>query len=70
MHYFRDNEYNIYFILLGETTGIGGADEGDDEVEDHPEERSREFVNARLQLDQGKIYLVVQLENGCRFLKF
>ena len=42
-----------YFILVGESTGTGGADEGDDDVEDHPEERSREFVNARLQLDQG-----------------
>ena len=49
--HFNDNQ--IFFFLVGESTGTGGADEGDDDVEDHPEERSREFVNARLQLDQG-----------------
>ena len=39
-------------VNQGESNGIGGSDDGDDEVEDHPEERSKEFVNARLQLDQ------------------
>ena len=37
----------------GESAGVGGSDEGDDEVEDHLEQRSRDFVNARLQQDQG-----------------
>lgn len=46
--------------MIGESNGLNGADEGDDEVEDHLEESSRDFVNARLQLDQGMIGINAQ----------
>ena len=45
----------MFYLTIGESNGLNGADEGDDEVEDHLEESSRDFVNARLQLDQGMI---------------
>ena len=45
----------LFYLPIGESNGLNGADEGDDEVEDHLEESSRDFVNARLQLDQGMI---------------
>ena len=45
----------MFYLPIGESNGLNGADEGDDEVEDHLEESSRDFVNARLQLDQGMI---------------
>ena len=45
--------FQLFYLPIGESNGLNGADEGDDEVEDHLEESSRDFVNARLQLDQG-----------------
>ena len=45
--------FQLFYVPIGESNGLNGADEGDDEVEDHLEESSRDFVNARLQLDQG-----------------
>ena len=47
--------FQLFYLPIGESNGLNGADEGDDEVEDHLEESSRDFVNARLQLDQGMI---------------
>ena len=53
-----DGDDNNDWVVAKEPTdvefpGVGGSDEGDDEVEDHLEQRSRDFVNARLQQDQG-----------------